>query len=112
MIDMRDYKGVIREAVRQERHRDLMWTWKVRAINKGAAKIGWGYLDHLGGAKEDFVVSVEEHEDFGTVITGSAPNGHKVIWFVGPHDWDDCKTVEDGIAGVIHNMAMYAHCRY
>ena len=112
-MDLRDYKGVIRDAVRRERNCDERWYWKVRAISKDAAKIGWGYLDWLDDAqKENFVVTIDEDEDFGTAVIGVVPNGHKIIRFVGSKRWDDYESIEGGIAGVIHEMAQYAHSRY
>ena len=111
-MDIRDYKGVIREAVRRERHNDQNWSWKVRAINKSAAKIGWGYLESLGDKASDFVVEVDEGKDIGTVVIGKVPNGYQVIRFVGENRWDDVRTIEDGIASVIHGMAQYANSVY
>ena len=112
MVDIRDYKGTIREAVRRERHCDQNWAWKVRAINKSAAKIGWGYLEWLGEKGADFVVEVDEGKDIGTVVIGRVPDGHQVIRFIGDSRWDDFKTVDEGIASVIHGMAQYAHLTY
>ena len=86
---MREYKGVIREAVRRERNCDQYWTWKVRAINKNEVKIAWGYLEWGDGkGKDNFTVRVEVSDDFGTVVIG------------------------EGISGTIHSMAQYAHSRY
>ena len=110
-MDLRDYRGVIREAVRRERHCDQNWSWKVRAISKEKAQIGWGYLDFLEDPTS-FVVKIYENDDVGMYVLGTVPNGHKIAMFVGNNRWDDVKTVEEGIAGVIHNMALYAHATY
>lgn len=109
-MDIRDYKGVIREAVRQVRHKDQNWSWKVRAINKDAAKIGWGYLDYLG-SKDDFIVKVDENGDFVGVV-GIVPDGKKIIRLIGEGFFNDYKTVEEGIDAVIHAMANYARSVY
>lgn len=111
MIDVREYKGAIREAVRRERHDDKNWAWRVKAINKGVAKIGWEYLDWLGERDRDFLVSIEENDDFKAVI-GRDPAGHRTIRLVGDSRWDDCRTIEEGIALTIHGMARYAHTVY
>lgn len=110
-MDIREYKGVIREAVRRERHCDANWSWKVKAISKSKASIGWGYLDYIG-EKGNFVVEVGVFDDIGTVVKGTAPNGHQVIRFVGDTRWDDFKTVEEGITSAIHGLAQYAHATY
>ena len=48
MIDIREYKGLIRAAVKSESDRDANWKWKVKSVGKKAARFGWGYLDWLG----------------------------------------------------------------
>lgn len=111
MVDMREYKGDIRRAVKRERDCDENWAWRVRAIRQGEAKIGWGYLDYMG-EKKDFTVSAGDSDDFGRVVIGTVPDGHKVIWFVGDKPWDDCPTMEGAVSGVIHSMAQYAHAVY
>ena len=108
MIDVRDYKGTVRDAVRRERHCDANWSWKVKAIRKDVAKIGWGYLEYLEESK-DFTVYVMENDEIGMCVVGVVPDGHKVVRFVGENRWDDVRTVEDGFASVIHGMAQYAH---
>ena len=75
MADMREYKETIKAAVARERDADENWSWGVKAINKGIAKISWGYLDYIG-EKEFFTVEVTEDEAFTSVV-GTIPNGSK-----------------------------------
>ena len=111
MYDLRDFKGVIREAVRKIDHRDVNWHWKVKAISRDKAQIGWGYLDYLE-EKKNFSVEISETKDMGTAVVGTAPNDAKVILFVGDKRWDDVKTVDEGIEVAIISMAQYAHATY
>lgn len=110
MGDMREYKEAVRNATQAEKNNDKNWTWKVKAINKGKAKISWGYLDYLGET-DCFEVEIMDDETTPAVI-GKMPNGEKVYAFIGESRWDDAKTFESGIEMVIHRMAVYAHSIY
>ena len=46
MVDMREYKETVKAAVARERQADENWSWRVASVTKGAAKIGWGYIDY------------------------------------------------------------------
>ena len=112
MIDMRNYRETVKAAVARERQDDENWGWHIKAVTKTCAKIGWGYLDYLG-EKDGFVVEVDEDEELGiTSVTGTIPNGKKVYRLIDDSSWSDCKTIEDGIASVIHGMALSAHHTY
>lgn len=112
MIDIRNYKDVIKRAVGVERVADRNWSWRVKSITKKAAKIGWGYLDYLDEKDAAFVVEVEDMGESGPCVVGTMPNGHQKFAFVGPNHWDDAPTVEKGIALVIKAMAASAHRTY
>lgn len=45
-LDIRSYREIIKAAVARERQADPNWSWGVRSITKGIARIGWGYLDY------------------------------------------------------------------
>lgn len=112
MVDFRSYKDTIKAAVAAERERDENWGWTVKTINKSVVKIGWGYLDYLG-EKDAFTVEILVGEDSDeSTIVGTIPNGKKVYCWVGSKHWHDCKSVERGIALVIHGMAASAHSTY
>lgn len=110
MVDMREYKETVKAAVARERQADENWSWRVASVTKGAAKIGWGYLDYIG-EKDFFTVEVNDEDDDVAVI-GTIPNGSKVYRFVGEHTWDDCATIEDAITSAIRSMASSAHNTY
>lgn len=110
MIDMRLYKDTIRHAVKRESDRDENWNWNVKAVNKGKAKISWGYLDWLGET-DCFEIQIEDDEEL-QVVVGTMPNGCKKYAFIGPNHWDDATTFGAGIALVVHSMAHSAHQTY
>ena len=110
MIDMRLYEDTIRNAVKRESDRDENWNWKVKAVNKGKAKISWGYLDYLGET-DCFEVQIEDDGEL-QVVVGTMPNGCKKYAFIGPNHWDDVNDFAAGITLVIHNMAFSAHHTY
>lgn len=93
-LDIRSYRETIKAAVAHERQADPNWSWGIRSITKGVARIGWGYLDYIG-EKEAFTVEVLQDEENGKVaVLGVIPNGSKVWRFVGPNHWEDGPTIE------------------
>lgn len=111
MKDLREYKEVIKEAVRKEREADENWSWSVKAVNKTSARIGWGYLDYLGET-DLFEIKIDDTDEDEPTVIGYLPNGNKVYRWVGPHHWNDCSTIEEAIASAIHGMAASAHNTY
>lgn len=112
MVDMREHKGTVRSAVAKERQSDENWSWSIKSVTKRCAKIGWGYLDYIG-EKESFIVEVADDKETGTTMAiGTLPNGKTVCRLIGPESWNDCKTIEEGIASAIHGMACVAHNIY
>ena len=111
-LDIRSYRETIKAAVAHERQADPNWSWGIRSITKGVARIGWGYLDYIG-EKEAFTVEVLQDEENGKVaVLGVIPNGSKVWRFVGPNHWEDGPTIEGCIASAIYGMARSAHKTY
>lgn len=111
MKDLRDYKEVIKEAVRKEREADENWSWSVKTVNKTSAKIGWGYLDYLDET-DLFEIKIDDTDENEPMVIGCIPNGSKVYRWVGPHHWNDCRTIEEAISSTIHGMAAIAHNTY
>lgn len=111
VIDLRDFKDAVKVAISEESEADENWDWSVKAINKFRVKIGWGYTDSLD-EKTPFSIRVEAGWVENPVVIGELPNGQKVVAFVGEAAWDDYKTYEEAVAGVIHNMARTARNIY
>ena len=129
MYDLRDYKQVIREAVKRESRADANWNWKLLAVNKTEVKIGWGYTDWLG-EREPFRVRLYEDTFDGELsepdlsLAGFFPGDKSVgsidedvvheslfVW-IGDKHWHDAKTLEDGLKVIIHCLAWEAKNRY
>lgn len=111
MRDLREYREIIKEAVRKEREADENWSWSVKAVNKASVKIGWGYLDYIGET-DLFEIEIVDSDDNEPTVIGRIPNGSKVYCWVGPHHWNDCRTIGEAIVSVIHRMAVSAHETY
>ena len=110
-IDLRDFSLAVKAAVSKESAADENWDWSVKAINKFRVKIGWGYTDKFG-EKTPFSVRVESGWVENPVVIGELPNCQKVVAFVGEKPWDDYKTFEAAVVGVIHSMASTARNIY
>lgn len=109
MIDFREYKDVIRSAVKAADEKDGNWKWRVESVTKSAIKIGWGYLSYVGESG-CFVVSESagnEGSDLEDIfIVGKAPDDAFTVFVdVADDRWADARTVEEGIAAVIGKVA-------
>lgn len=111
VIDLRNFKDAVNAAVSEESSADENWSWSVKAINKFRVKIGWGYTDSMD-EKTPFSIKTEAGWVENPVVIGEMPNGQKVVAFVGDAPWDDYKTYEEAVAGVIHSMAQTARNIY
>lgn len=112
MIDFREYKDAVRAAVKAADEQDKNWKWKVAAINKDEVTIGWGYLDYLGETGKFTLKAIERQESLE--IVGEDPNGlFRAYSFVGDDElFCDVKTIEEGIANAVKNLAREARNRY
>lgn len=119
MFDLRDYKSIIREAVKLESERDPNWNWKVKAVNKTEVRIGWGYLDWLCNGKREEYFSVKLFEDemeggeIDLSLAGFYPDDPTLydsmyVW-IGDKHWHDAKSMEDGLMKIISAVANRAH---
>lgn len=118
MFDLRNYKPIIKEAVKLESERDPNWNWKVKAINKTEIRIGWGYLDFLCDGKRNEYFSVKLFEDEldgepDLSLAGFYPDAPTTcdslyVW-IGDKHWHDAKSLEDGLRMIIKRIANCAH---
>ena len=109
MVDFREFKDVIKEAVTKESECDGNWKWTVRSIGKKAVKIDWGYTSKYLG-EEPFVLT-SFGEEFDCEMDGlkmSDPRGHKEYVSIGDSYLEDCSNYGDGIGRIIHVMGMSA----
>ena len=111
MVDLRDYKIVIRDAVAAERERDKNWGWRVVRVNKNSIVIRWGYLDYIE-EKDSFVIRLME-DDGDVSLAGFMPGDPTLrdslyVW-IGDKHWHDCKTVDEGIRCAVRGIANRAH---
>ena len=58
MIDLRNYKDLIRELVAKENEKDKNWRWSVKSITKTRVRIRWGYLDYLEEKENCFIIDL------------------------------------------------------
>ena len=117
MIDFREYKDLIRKAVKTVSENDKNWKWTVRSISKYKVMIRWEYLDYCEEEypKNCFSLSVDYPDDkhLGDCVTYNRPDGNWISFVsTGPNRWDDARTVEEAIVTAIKRIAGYAHSRY
>lgn len=121
MFDLRNYKSIIKEAVKFESERDPNWNWYVKAINKTEIRIGWSYLDWLCNGKqvEYFTIKTiidELRGELDLSLAGYYPHDPTLrdslyVW-IGSKHWHDAESIEEGIRKIIHAIACRAHNAY
>ena len=114
MIDFREYKDVIRSAVKSADERDENWNWRVEAVNKKEVRIGWSYLNYLGDGGCFRISKVPEDKgDEEIFLVGKDPNdAFEVCVIVGDGRWVDAHSVSEGIEIAIRRVAAEAGRRY
>ena len=117
MFNLKDYAGVLMEAVDRVHKNDPNWDWWVSRISETEAEIGWGYLTWMGEKDYTFRLEVIPEKD-GTEysVCGYKPGSDKptdwlFIW-IGNKHWHDFEKLEDGLKSIIYRFADLAHNTY
>lgn len=63
MMNLKDYKELIRDLVAEEDKNGLAWKWSVKSVEKTKARIFWAYLEWLGEEEPYFTIKVEDTGD-------------------------------------------------
>lgn len=112
MIDLREYKDLIKECVSTENAEDENWKWSVKSIGKTVVHIRWGYLDYLE-EKETFSITSETYGDLDDTIIWRHPHGDMISFAsIGNRPGDNAANVTEAIKMAIKGIAGYAHSRY
>ena len=116
MIDLRDYKDLIRSTVKKIDEKDENWKWAVKSIGKAKVLIRWGYLDYLEEKQNCFIITLDCDDELGNWLWANLPDGdHIECYMVAEHPNPKIgaeQTVKSGIVDAIEEIAYYAHSRY
>jgi len=107
MVDFREYKDIIREAVNKESKRDPNWKWTVKAVNKTEVKIGWGYLDYCGET-DFFRVKADSAEGDDYITTTDPFSGRISGYLIGSEFYCD-GSVGEILPKAVRTIANHAH---
>lgn len=103
MSNLREYREIIRQTVREVNAEDSAYTWRVASISATEARFSWSYLSE----NELFTLTVEESGEF--VLVTIPCTEERIGMVIGPSRWDDAATIEEGIARAIRAAAAHAH---
>lgn len=116
MIDLREYKDLIRKLVAEESAKDENWKWSVKSITKSKVLIRWSYLDGEPHPRDCFSITTNEYPDdefTGNNVTYRHPTGEMISFTsFGDKSWDTASTPEEAIEQAIRGISYYAHSRY
>ena len=78
MIDLRNYKDLIRELVAKENDKDKNWRWSVKSISKNRVRIRWGYLDYLEEKENCFQIELDSSMESMEWLHARRPDGEMI----------------------------------
>jgi len=116
MTDLREYKTVVNEALKDLRENDDNWGWSLKRIGKKKIVIRWGYIPDV-----NISVRVEE-EDGDIMLCGRMDDRYPVsihdeeaddlFILIGDKHWHDASSVDRGLRLLINNIGYIARTRY
>lgn len=120
MLDLRNYKELIRELVAKENSKDPNWKWSVKSISKTKVLIRWGYLDYMEEKNNCFVLELENDVDgtgIGDWIHTRRPDGEIIEAYLVVEGKPNPKlgaeqNIRSGLRDAIEEIAYIAHSRY
>jgi len=62
MLDLRDYKDLVKETLKEVAVNDKNWKWKLKSCKKNEITIWWSYLNEYLEEKKMFRIELEEVE--------------------------------------------------
>lgn len=63
MIDLRNYKELVKAAIKENAEKDKNWKWKMKLCKKNEITIWWSYLNEYLESKNMFKIDLEEVKD-------------------------------------------------
>ena len=115
MIDLREYKSLIKQLLASENEKDPNWKWSIKSIGKKKVLIQWGYLDYLEEQypKNCFSITTEKDKLLGDTVTWRHPTGDMMSFAtIGFRPGDNARTIEEAIKLAVSGISSYAHTRY
>lgn len=118
-MDFRQIRGTIHEALQgcrewEKAHYDFPWGYSIDKLTKEELRVQWGYLKHMG--EGPIVVTVEDNaaegEEPALCAIATLPCGERRVVLIGERDWDDCKTIPEGVKLAIFLAARRAMYMY
>ena len=117
MIDLRNYKDLIRELVAKENDKDKNWRWSVKSISKNRVRIRWGYLDYLEEKENCFQIELDSSMESMEWLHARRPDGEMIECYLvvegkpNPQVGAE-QTIQSGLRDAVWDIAYIAHSRY
>ena len=117
MIDLRNYKDLIRELVAKENDKDKNWRWSVKSISKNRVRIRWGYLDYLEEKENCFLIELDSSIESMEWLHARRPDGEIIECYLvvegkpNPQVGAE-QTIQSGLRDAIWESAYTAHSCY
>ena len=127
MTDLRDYKAVVLDALKDLRKKDAErmpdgkgWGWSLKRIGKKKLILKWGYIPDV-----DISICVrEDHEDPDDVMLVGRmddrypndlyndPDAEYMYVWIGNHHWNDASSIDRGLKLLMSNIGYITRTRY
>lgn len=124
MNDLREYKGVVADALKDLRAKDSArmpdgkgWGWRVKSVAKNKIILRWGYIPDT-----DISIRISVDKDDGDVMliarmddrypTSIYDDGDDLFVWVGDRHWHDASSIGSGLRKLIGNIGYITRTRY
>ena len=67
MLDLRDYKELVKAAIKETAEKDTNWKWRMKSCKKNEIMIWWSYLNEYLENEDMFKIELEEDVDSNEV---------------------------------------------
>lgn len=119
MIDLRNYKQLLKELVAAENKSDKNWKWKLKSVSQKKALIWWEYLNYCGSENECFVLTLDmdEGEEEGWIFAHD-PDNEIIDCHMVTEIWPSAKRIgalcemKSGLKFAFEDITYHAHSRY
>ena len=116
MNDLRSYKSVVLDALKDLRAKDAArmpdgkgWGWRLKSISKKKIVLRWGYIPDTDisirlDVDDDEITLLGRMDDRHATDYINDANGDDLFVWVGDKHWHDATTIDGGLKKIISNI--------
>ena len=112
MLDLRDYKELVKAAIKETAEKDTNWKWKIKSCSKNTIRIWWSYLNEYLEEDETFCIKLEDLKGLSFYFLKAInPNVELIDGWEVPYDGKeekDAYSIEYALKEAVREIIGYA----